>query len=76
MRKRYKMSPKKSRKLFKRTANHVNALNIHTHQTRGGIRLQLIGQDVTPAHHFYILFEGKIFYVLFASASSLVFLCS
>lgn len=39
MRKRYKMSPKKSRKLFKKTANHVNAMNIHTHQTRGGIRL-------------------------------------
>lgn len=39
MSKRYKMSRKKSSAQFKRGANHVNSLNVHTHQMRGGIRL-------------------------------------
>ena len=39
MAKRFKPNHGRSRKLFKRTANHVNALNVHSYQMRGGIRL-------------------------------------
>jgi len=39
MRRRSKMSRKKSRKLFSKTSQYVNVKNIHRAPMRGGIRL-------------------------------------
>lgn len=37
--KRRKMSKKKSKRLFSKTASFTNARNVHSHPMRGGIRL-------------------------------------
>lgn len=39
MSKRHKMSRKKSKKLFTRTAQYVNPRNIHNAPMRGGFRI-------------------------------------
>lgn len=37
--KRRSMSKRKSKKLFRKTAQRVHPKNVHTHSMRGGIRL-------------------------------------
>lgn len=39
MRKRYKLSRRKSKKLFTKHAKRVNGRNVHAKPMRGGIRL-------------------------------------